>query len=151
MLKTGDRAPDFEAVDQNDRSISLAELTKSSAVVLYFYPKDFTRVCTQQACLFRDMFEELKGRGATIVGVSVDGADTHARFSNEHGLPFSLLADPDKTIARAYDALQVLGLFTKRVTYVIDQNQIIRGVFHHELSAKKHLADVEKALDELQG
>ena len=146
MLRTGQRAPDFVGVDQNGNTVSLDDLVKDAIVVLYFYPKDFTAVCTQEACLFRDAYENLRGRGATIVGVSLDGQATHARFANKHGLPFRLLADPDKKISRAYDALQLFGFFTKRVTYVIDRNKMIRGVFHHELSATKHLADVEGAL-----
>ena len=146
MLSVGDPAPPFEGVDQHGQRIVLDELVQRSLVVLYFYPKDFTRVCTQQACLFRDLYEDLKARNVTIVGVSLDGSASHARFSNEHGLPFSLLSDGDKRIAKAYGVLRLFGILTKRVTFVIDHARTIAGVFHHELSARKHLDDLEALL-----
>jgi peroxiredoxin Q/BCP len=146
MLSVGDSAPPFEGVDQHGQRVALDDLLKEALVVLYFYPKDFTRVCTQQACLFRDLYEDLKAKNVAIVGVSLDGAASHARFSNEHGLPFSLLPDSDKKIAKAYGVLRLFGIFTKRVTYVVDRDRRIAGVFHHELSARKHLDDLEALL-----
>lgn len=149
MLRPGDQAPAFEGRDQTGRRVSLEDLTSRGPVVLYFYPKDFTRVCTQEACLFRDAYEELRGLGCEIVGVSVDGVDTHSRFAARHGLPFSLLSDRSRTIASAYGVKRLFGLFTKRVTFVIDQHGRIRGVFHFEMSAAKHLAEVRALLTTL--
>lgn len=146
MLAVGDRAPDFEGVDQSGRRWTLDELVKDSSIVLYFYPKDFTPVCTKEACLFRDAYEELATSGAKVVGVSTDDAASHAKFAEHHRLPFPLLSDPDKRIASAYEARQLLGLLSKRVTYVIDRDKRVRGVFHHELSAQKHLDDVRRML-----
>jgi len=146
VLAVGDRAPDFEGVDQSGRRWTLDELVKDSSIVLYFYPKDFTPVCTKEACLFRDAHEELAASGAKVVGVSADDGITHAKFAEHHRLPFPLLSDPEKRIATAYQARQFLGLFSKRVTYVIDQRKHVRGVFHHELSAQKHLDEVRRML-----
>jgi peroxiredoxin Q/BCP len=150
VLAVGDTAPDFQGVDQTGRRVTLDDLVKESAVVLYFYPKDFTPVCTAQACLFRDAREDLAKEGVSVVGVSGDDTASHDKFAKKHQVPFPLLSDPEKAIQRAYEARQVLGLFPKRVTYVIDRNKKIRAVFHHELSAQKHLDAVRQALGTLK-
>jgi len=144
VLSVGDKAPDFDGIDQAGRRWTLDELVKDSSIVLYFYPKDFTPVCTKEACLFRDAYEELSRSGIKVVGVSTDDADTHAKFAEHHRLPFPLLSDPEKRIASAYQARQLLGLFSKRVTYVIDREKRVRAAFHHELSAQKHLDAVRQ-------
>lgn len=149
MLKVGDAAPDFEAVDQSGNRVTLAELVKDSGIVLYFYPKDFTPVCTAEACVFRDAGSELSEAGLRVVGVSADDPESHARFAAKHRITFPLLSDPDKQIQRSYAARQVLGLLPKRVTYVIDRSRKVRAVFHNELSADKHLAAVRAAFAEL--
>lgn len=148
MLKVGDRAPSIRGRDQHGQEIALDALTSKGPVVLYFYPKDFTRVCTQEACLFRDSHSEFQGLGAEIVGVSLDREETHKRFAEKHQLNFHLLADPDKSIARAFGVLRLetFNLFTKRATFVIDREGIIRAVLHHELSAQKHVDGVRRAL-----
>ena len=146
MLSIGDTAPEFEGTDQNGRRVTLSGLLEKSAVVLYFYPKDFTPVCTAQACLFRDTSAELGALGVQVVGVSGDDESTHQRFSNTHHVPYPLLSDPDKKIQKDYEARQLLGLLAKRVTYVIGRDRKIRGVFHHELSAQKHIDAVRKIL-----
>ena len=146
VLSVGDKAPDFEGIDQFGKKWTLDELVKDRSIVLYFYPKDFTPVCTKEACLFRDAHEELAKGGISVVGVSTDDSETHAKFAEHHRLPFPLLSDPDKRIASAYGARQVLGLFSKRVTYVIDRQKQVRGAFHHELSAQRHLDDVRRVV-----
>jgi peroxiredoxin Q/BCP len=125
-------------------------LIEGSAVVLYFYPKDFTPVCTAQACTFRDANAELAREGVRVVGVSEDDTASHAKFAEAHLIPYTLLSDPDRRIQKAFGARQLLGLLVKRVTYVIDQNRKIRAVYHHELSARKHLDAVRKVLGSLK-
>jgi peroxiredoxin Q/BCP len=146
VLSIGDRAPDFEGVDQDGRRVTLDELVKDAGIVLYFYPKDFTPVCTAQACLFRDSNAELAQAGVKVVGVSGDDPESHARFAKKHHVPYTLLSDPEKSIQKAFEARQLLGMLAKRVTYVIGQDKKIRAVFHHELSAQKHLDAVRAAL-----
>lgn len=148
MLPVGAKAPDFSGLDQRGRPISLSELVESGWVILYFYPKDFTRVCTEQACLLRDAYEGLQQRKVSVVGVSLDDDATHERFARELELPFPLLSDSERLIARSYRVLRFFGLMTKRVTYAIDPEQIIRGVFHYELSAARHLTEINKLLDQ---
>lgn len=149
MLAVGDRAPDFTTTDQTGAAVTLDDLVRGGVLILYFYPRDFTPVCTAQACTFRDAESELAAEGARVVGVSGDSGDSHSAFSAKHGVRFPLLSDPDKTLQKAFGARQLLGLLAKRVTYVIDQHKTVRGVFHHELSAEKHLEAVRKVLKSL--
>jgi peroxiredoxin Q/BCP len=103
MLKIGARAPDFSGADQNGKTVRLADF-KGSKVVLYFYPKDMTPGCTVEACAFRDGFGAIKKKGAVVLGVSKDGAASHTKFIEKHGLPFPLLADESGEIVKAYGA-----------------------------------------------
>jgi len=145
MLAVGDVAPDFSGKDQHGRDISLGSLLERGKLLLYFYPKDFTPVCTAQACTFRDATSELAELGTNVVGVSGDDADSHARFGSKHNVPFSLLSDPDHRIIEAYGATWLFGRI-RRVTYVIGTDRKILGAFHHELSAAKHLKDAKRLL-----
>ena len=147
MLKVGDLAPEFTAQDQHGKTVTLSSALERGRLIIYFYPKDFTPVCTAQACTFRDASEGLAELGATVIGVSKDSAESHQRFGDKHSVPFSLLGDPERRIIKAYKAvLPILGN-TLRVTYVIDTNRRVLGAFHHELSAAKHLSDVKRALE----
>ena len=150
MLKIGDLAPEFSAQDQHGKTVSLSSALERGRLILYFYPKDFTAVCTAQACTFRDASEGLAELGATVIGVSGDKADSHQRFADKHGVAFSLLADPERQIIKAYGASIPILNHTLRVTYVIDTNRRILGAFHHELSAAKHLTDVKRALESIR-
>jgi peroxiredoxin Q/BCP len=150
MRKVGERAPDFQATDQRGREVRLATALERGPVVLFFYPKDFTPTCTKEACLFRDAYEELTDVAGEVIGVSLDGEDAHRRFADRYGLPFPLLSDQSKQISKSYGVLQIFGFMTKRVTFVIDAGGIIQGVFHHELSADRHVKEVRRALEELR-
>ncbi len=147
MLKVGATAPEFTAQDQHGVTLTLAGLLARGRLILYFYPKDFTPVCTAQACTFRDASTELGTLSANVVGVSGDKAESHQRFAETHGVPFSLIADPERRIIKAYGASLPILKHTLRVTYVIDTNRRILGAFHHELSAAKHLSDVKAVLE----
>ena len=149
MTKVGDRAPEFRARDQHGAEITLEQLLAKGPVVLYFYPAAFTTVCTAQACQFRDAYEDLHGLGASIVGVSTDDEATHARFASRHSVPFGLLADPDRKICDAYGVTAFFGLRTVRKTFLIDRTGVVRGIYHHELSASAHVADVRQGLHAL--
>jgi peroxiredoxin Q/BCP len=146
MLAVGDKAPEFTARDQNGEEHSLDELLAGQHLVLYFYPKDFTFICTREACAFRDRYQELHAAGARVAGVSFDDVETHKKFSDVHELPFPLLDDSSRRITAAYGAKGLLGIGPKRVTYVIAPDRTIRGAFHHELSAKKHVDQVKALL-----
>ena len=146
MLKVGELAPEFGAEDQHGQRVTLSSLLTKGPLVLYFYPKDFTPVCTAQACTFRDAFSDLEALGVTVVGVSRDAQASHQRFAEKHAVQFSLLADPDRQIIKPYGALMPILGGTLRITYVIGKDRRILAAFHHELSASKHLRDVKQAL-----
>lgn len=121
-------------------------------LVLYFYPKDFTPGCTREACSFRDNYDEIAGKyDAEVVGVSRDSADSHTRFKEKHNLPFKLVADSSGEMTKAFGATLLGGLVpvSKRITYVVDGEGTIRGVFTHALDATRHVDDVKSLLQEL--
>lgn len=151
MLKEGTPAPEFEAPLDNGETLRLADLRGKQNLVLYFYPKDFTMGCTREACSFRDNYDEVTKFDAKLVGVSTDSIDSHQRFREQHGLPFPLIADPDKTLVRLFDAEGLFGIMTARVTYVIDKQGIIRDAFRHDLAIGRHLEDVLDALRAIEG
>ncbi len=133
--RVGAPAPDFRLQDQNGRWVTLEE-QRGRWLVLYFYPKDATPGCTTEACEFRDNVFAFRDAGATILGVSVDDVASHAEFAQQHGLPFPLLADADKRVAKAYGVLyRALGIMelARRETFLVDpQGRIAR-----------HYADVD--------
>ena len=152
MLRVGDKAPPFAGKDASGNPLSLDGFAGEKNVVLYFYPKDFTPGCTKEACSFRDAWDELVGKDTVVIGVSRDDESSHRDFANKHRLPFPLLADESGAISRRYEVMGglrgLLGM-PKRVTYVIDKQGIVRGVFHHELRVQLHLDDVRRLVDEL--
>lgn len=140
------RAAAFEAQDQSGETVSLASLS-GKPVVLYFYPRDATPGCTAEACAFRDAWERLQAAGAVVLGVSTDSVESHRAFAEEHGLPFSLLADEDGAIAESYGVPVRMG-FTARTTFLIDGDGIIRRTFEN-VDPAVHVDEVLAALAEL--
>ena len=135
MLEVGTKAPEFSLPDQDGVMRSLADW-RGQKVVLYFYPKDMTSGCTSQACSFGEMYPQFREKGAVVVGVSEDTVESHKRFQEKHSLPFTLLADPEMEVLKAYEVL-VEGL-TKtgrisrkvvRTTYLIDEEGVIVRAF----------------------
>jgi peroxiredoxin Q/BCP len=120
-LDVGSRAPAFKLKDQSGKEVSSATLA-GSPYVLYFYPKDDTTGCTKEACGFRDS-QRAFGRVARVLGVSPDSEASHARFAQKYGLPFTLLSDPDKTLANAY------GVWVKKQNYGREYMGISRSTF----------------------
>jgi len=150
MLKLGDTAPDFDVVAHDGRRLKLGDYRGKKNVVLYFYPKDFTLVCTKEACGFRDMYDELLSNETEVIGVSVDDDASHEKFARKHNVPFPLVADPEKTLAKAYGAVsklrELLVGTTARATYIIDKQGKIAGVYTSEILAKQHLNGVKKTI-----
>jgi peroxiredoxin Q/BCP len=154
-LRVGDQAPDFDVegykAGQRHR-LRLAELRGHKNVVLYFYPRDFTPVCTREACGFRDAYEELQSKDTEVIGVSVDDDASHSRFADHHQVPFALVSDADKELSKAYGAVTTLHKLlgrTARLTYVIDKQGRIAAVFDNELLASKHVDGARAAIAKL--
>jgi peroxiredoxin Q/BCP len=119
MPKAGDTAPLITGTDQNGRDFKLADLVGKKIILLYFYPKDFTGGCTKEACSFRDGFEDFATNNVEIVGVSFDSADRHLQFIAKYKLNFTLLADTNGIIAKAYDVKMPIMNMSKRVSFLI--------------------------------
>jgi len=119
MVEEGVPAPDFELASESGDTVRLSEL-RGSPVVLYFYPRDDTPGCTKQACGIRDEYARFREAGAVVLGVSSDTQASHARFKEKYGLPFTLLADPDKTAGEAYGVTKEGSNSFERSTFVID-------------------------------
>jgi thioredoxin-dependent peroxiredoxin len=137
----GDRAPNKTLKDQHGTEVVLESLWARGIVVLYFYPKDDTPGCTAEAKGFRDDYEDFLAAGAQVVGVSSDSVDSHRRFAQKYRLPFTLLADPDGGLRRAFAVPSTLGVLAGRVTYVIDTKGVVRMVFNSQLRAKRHIVE----------
>src|SRR5690606_39027187 len=119
-LKIGSTAPEFILESTGGKSIDSSNDLKGKAFILYFYPKDFTKGCTAEACEFRDQFEAFRNLDIPVLGVSKDDIVTHERFKKEHKLPFDLLSDPTGEVCKSFDALIPLIKMPKRITYLID-------------------------------
>lgn len=146
-LKAGDRAPDFELKDADGRETTLFELLKEKAVVVFFYPKNDTAVCTAEACHFRDAYESFLSAGAEVVGISADSEDSDASFASKHRLPYRLVSDGDGKIAAAFEVKKSLfGLVPGRVTFVVGQDGVVKRAFSSQLGAKKHVDEAIAAL-----
>lgn len=146
MLKTGDSAPDFTLPDQDGRPVHLAELLAKGPVLLYFYPADFTPVCTKEACAFGALEPELGRAGVTLLGVSPQDSASHTRFRERYHLGFSLLADPERRVIRAFGCDGLLGLTVQRVTYLIGTDGRIQETAKAALRVGPHLELVKKSL-----
>lgn len=145
-IKVGDRAPDFSLVSQTGETVKLSDFLGKKAVVLYFYPKDDTPGCTAESCAFRDRYEVFKGIGAEVIGISGDSTDSHKRFAGKYNLPFILLSDTDDRVRKLFGVPPTLFILPGRVTYVIDQEGIVRHIFDSQLDFNGHVNEALKTL-----
>jgi peroxiredoxin Q/BCP len=147
-LKIGDKAPDFTSKDQDGNQIRLADF-QGKKLVLYFYPKDLTATCTEQACNLRDHYNELKDKGFEVVGISADDGKSHQKFIQKHELPFKLIADIDKTVHTLYGTWQQKQMYGKtymgtiRTTFVIDEQGNIADIIE-KVKSKEHSKQIIK-------
>ena len=147
-LKIGDPAPNFSAQDQNGQTHTLQDYA-GKKLILYFYPKDNTPGCTTEACNFRDNYQMLQKQGFAVVGVSIDGASSHQKFTQKHELPFTLLVDEDKKIVQDYGVWGEKSFMgrkfqgTHRKTFVIDAS----GKIEHIIDKVKNKEASKQILD----
>ena len=147
MLRTGDPAPELKLVDRTGRSFDLSDLRGHKHVVVFFYPKDNTLVCTREACAFRDRLEEFVALGAVVVGVSDDDAGSHERFATKWDLPYPLLSDPGGQARQRFGVQGLLGLVKGRNTFVIDRNGNIVHIVRDRFNAQAHVDGALAALE----
>jgi peroxiredoxin Q/BCP len=151
-LSIGDKAPDFDVTSSSGARLRLSDFAGKKNVVLYFYPADFTLVCTREACGFRDAYEELASADTEVIGVSVDSDASHQKFAAHYNVPFALVSDVERGLSKSYEATSLLGSLmgkVARVTYVIDKTGRIAGVFDSELRASKHVDGVRELIKKL--
>ena len=147
-LNTGDKAPLFEGKDQDVKVVKLSDY-KGKKVLLYFYPKDDTPGCTAQACNLRDNYDALLKANYVVLGVSSDDEKSHHKFIKKYNLPFTLIADPDKTINEQYGVWQEKTTFGKtymgtvRTTFVIDENGVIQEIIS-KVTTENHTEQILK-------
>ena len=150
-IEEGRKAPDFTLQSHAGEKLKLSSL-RGAWVILYFYPKDDTPGCTKEACGFRDALPYLTARNAVVLGVSPDSSESHSRFREKYDLPFTLLADPEHTVAEKYGAWREKTLYGKksmgivRSTFVIDADGRVAKLFKH-VRADGHAEKVVAAVD----
>jgi len=140
-LTIGDNCPTFTLNNQAGERISIADFIGKKTLVIYFYPKDDTPGCTKEACSFRDAYEDFKSLGCEVIGISSDSIAAHKKFAEKHRLSFQLLADTDKSVRKLFGVPgNLFGLIPGRVTYIIDLEGKIKGVFNSQLDPLGHIA-----------
>ena len=149
-LKAGDKAPDFELLDQEGSKVKLSEL-KGKKVVLYFYPKDDTPGCTKEACNFRDNITSLRKLNAEVLGISNDDLDSHKKFASKYNLNFPVLSDIDKKASKEYGVYELKSFMGKsyygivRSTFIIDEKGRIAKIFY-KVNPEEHIKEIQEAL-----
>ena len=149
-VEAGEKAPDWSLPDQDGKKVALKSF-KGKQGVLYFYPKDDTPGCTKEACDFRDNIAPIKKAGAVVLGVSFDGQAAHQKFIAKYELPFTLLSDEDKAVAKAYGVYKEKSMYGKkywgieRSTFVIDGKGVIKAAFR-KVKVTGHVDEVLAAL-----
>jgi thioredoxin-dependent peroxiredoxin len=146
MIKVGEKAPEFTLPDDTGKDRSLSELMNGGAIVLYFYPADFTPGCTRQACLLRDLQSELVSAQLRVVGVSPQSPESHAKFKAKYQLPFALLSDEQKIVIKMYGVNGPLGIGVRRASYLIDFNRKVHDVVLADFRIGRHEEFVRKAI-----
>jgi thioredoxin-dependent peroxiredoxin len=148
---TGQPLPDLDVTLHTGERTRLSELAADGPLVVFFYPKAFTGGCTAEACHFRDLAAEFADVGASRVGISRDDVETQARFADEHGFDYPLLADPDGEVARAFGAKRPGPLWSKRQTYVVGPDLTLLGTITSETDMEKHADEALAVVRTAQG
>ncbi|WP_207495179.1 thioredoxin-dependent thiol peroxidase [Aridibaculum aurantiacum] len=154
-VKEGGKAPAFKGVDQDGKTISLADY-KGKKVVMFFYPRDNTPTCTVQACNLRDNFGLLQQEGFHVIGISTDSVKSHKKFEQKFSLPFPLIADEDLVIVQKYDVWGEKKFMGKtfdgihRTTFIIDEEGKIRKIIKKP-NTKDHAQEIITAWNDSLG
>jgi len=149
-VDVGSKAPNFTLPSQSGELVSFRDSLGEKPVVLFFYPKDDTPGCTKEACTFRDEYEQFSELDTEVIGISSDSVDSHKSFAKKHNLPFTLLSDKGEKVRRLYNVPNTFGLFPGRVTYVIDQEGIVRRVFSSQIGVERHVQEALEALHSIR-
>lgn len=152
-LEVGDKAPDFTLPSDGGGEVSLKAL-RGKKVIVYFYPKDDTPGCTREACAFRDLMPDFRKAKAEVIGISKDSVARHDKFKAKHSLPFTLAADVETTVIKAYGVWVKKSLYGRsymgieRATFLIDEKGVLRGIWR-KVSPSNHAEDVLSAVQRI--
>ncbi|MFM6946346.1 MAG: peroxiredoxin [Flavobacteriales bacterium] len=149
-IKIGDDCPLFSLPDSRAQAIDMQEYVGKKIVVLFFYPKDDTPGCTKEACAFRDAYADFLDLGCEVFGISSDDALSHQAFQDKHQLPYPLLADTQKKVRQLFGVPRSLfGLIPGRVTYIVDLNGKIAGIFNSQTNPVGHIKEALRVVRSL--
>ncbi|MBI6118483.1 peroxiredoxin [Salegentibacter maritimus] len=149
-LKLGDKLPRLTLKDQEGENYHFSRL-ENTALVVFFYPKDFTPGCTKEACSFRDHYQEFQDLGAEVVGISTDNENSHKKFASKYKLPFVLLSDKEKRARKAFGVKPgLLGLLPGRETFVFNKDKKLIHRFN-SMGASQHIPEALNSLKKIQG
>jgi len=139
-IKVGDKLPKFTLKDAQGQKVDITSYIGKKNLVIFFYPKNFSPVCTIEVCSFRDNYDEFRNLDAEVIGISADNGSSHAKFIKDYNLPFVLLCDENKAVRKLLGVKATMGILDGRVTYVIDKEGIIKKIISSQLDAKKHIS-----------
>ena len=151
MIQEGQPAPPFTLKDAAGTAWSLDALRAGGPVVLFFYPRDESAICTREVCAFRDAHQDFAETGAAVVGISSDDAEAHAGFARKQNLNYLLLSDPGGAVRKAYGIPKTLGLVDGRATFVIDRAGVVRMAYAAQLVAEGHTTRALETVRTLRG
>ncbi|MFT4798375.1 MAG: peroxiredoxin Q/BCP [Candidatus Azotimanducaceae bacterium] len=146
MLKKGDQAPEFSLPDESGQLVTLARLLEQAPLILYFYPADFTPICTAEACSIRDMHGDILDVDMQVVGISPQSSSSHTKFKDEFNLPFPLLFDDSKRVIRSYGADGILGMGVRRATFLVNQDGKIENLVVSDLFVSSHVSFIKQVI-----
>jgi peroxiredoxin Q/BCP len=150
-MKIGDNCPDFKLLNQFSEEISNSQYLGKSNLVIYFYPKDNTKVCTAQACSFQDDMAEFKNLDAVVLGISSDSTESHKSFAKKNKIQFDLLSDLKGKVRKLFDVkANLFGLIPGRETYIIDKNGKVRGTYNAISESSQHIEFAKKILSKIE-
>ncbi|MDQ0106408.1 peroxiredoxin Q/BCP [Chitinophaga terrae (ex Kim and Jung 2007)] len=149
QIKVGDKVPEFQLPDQDGKMFDLKSVVGKQPLVIYFYPKDETSVCTKEACSFRDNYQDFQKYGAKVIGISGDDVASHRKFADHHQLPFTLLSDTKNDVRKLFGVPKTF-VIPGRVTYIVDKNGVVVHTFNSMKDGPKHVTEALDALKKMQ-
>jgi peroxiredoxin Q/BCP len=152
-LKVGELAPDFTLASTTGKDFTLSKDAYGKPTILYFYPKDFSPVCTTEACAFRDTFDFFSRLKIAVYGISRDTIETHLKFKDIYKLQFELLSDRSGKVSKLYNTFTPMynftkiSNFTKRVTILLNKENKIAAIHQNYLTAKSHIESMKEEIE----
>jgi peroxiredoxin Q/BCP len=147
-INIGDFVPDFELFDQNLNRFKFSEEIASKNIILFFYPKDSTKICVKEACFFRDNYQKFIDHNIEIVGISSDSIDSHQDFACKNNLNFRILSDKQDRVRRLFGVAKFFGLIPNRETYIIGAGGRLLKKYSDYFDCSNHFDEAIKALED---